>query len=182
MSTFFCLSVLKVLVCTQQQPVKKRKARTCSHLFSFSYSTSQPSKTPSLLFSSLVNEKMNSGAVSLQLLFMSLSQRHSLSEGETPMLPDLLFTVKDPVWLESTPSLYTQLCSSVSDSQTWVSSSSLEDISAALWEYQLCFITQSTFHHWISPYSSLRQCGCKHDQCPPTPSSQIWYLMPDVHW
>lgn len=31
---------------------------------------------------------------------MSLSQRHTLSEGETPMLPDLLSTVKDPVWLE----------------------------------------------------------------------------------
>lgn len=41
-----------------------------------------------------------SSTLSWQLLFMSLSQRHTLSEGETPMLPDLLSTVKDPVWLE----------------------------------------------------------------------------------
>lgn len=41
-----------------------------------------------------------SSAASWQLLFMPLSQRHTLSEGETPMLPDLLSTVKDPVWLK----------------------------------------------------------------------------------
>lgn len=37
---------------------------------------------------------------SWQLLFMSLSQRHTLSEGETPMLLDPLSTLKDPAWLE----------------------------------------------------------------------------------
>lgn len=31
---------------------------------------------------------------------MSLSQRLTLSEGETPMLPDLFSAVKDPLWLE----------------------------------------------------------------------------------
>lgn len=63
---------------------------------------SHPSNTPPFpsvqLFSQWESEL--SGAVSWQLLFMSLSQRHTLSEGETPMLPDLLSTVKDPVWLE----------------------------------------------------------------------------------
>lgn len=116
-------SILKLPQSLQEHWVWKRRAgNMCAQDFIV------PHYPPTFLSSVQLYSQWESElstAVSWQLLFMFVCQRHTLFEGETPMLPDLLSTVKDPVWLEgrqcsghsfTVHSLY----SSVSKSQTCV--------------------------------------------------------------
>lgn len=64
------------------------------------HSTGQTTIHHCLLFSSSLYEKVNSPVLCLDNCYLCPSVKDILSEGETSMLPDLLSTVKDPVWLE----------------------------------------------------------------------------------
>ena len=78
-----------------------------------------------LQFSSLVSDKVNHLKLRLYNCYLCPSLKDVLClKGKLQMLPDLLSTVQDPVWLECRHHSWTllrcalKLCSSVSDSQT----------------------------------------------------------------
>lgn len=125
------LTTLNLLLCAPQLRLKTRKA--VSLLCSVQH------------FSQWESEL--SSASSWQLLFMSLSQRRTLSEGETPMLPDLLSTVKDPVWFEgkqrSGQLAHCTLNWALQSAAVKLDSRHLLKDVVALWEYELYLSTQA---------------------------------------